>query len=76
MSRPRFEDLSTGLALVHEYLVCGPLGLFVQAYLDETGRAALADARSTAGRRAQPQARATGPGRAPGGGPNPLGSPS
>jgi hypothetical protein len=38
------EDVSTGLALVHQYLVCGPLGLFVQAYLDETGRAALADA--------------------------------
>jgi hypothetical protein len=38
------EEVSTGLELIHEYLVCGPLGLFIQVRLDEPGRAALAAA--------------------------------
>jgi len=38
------EQVSTGLDLIHEYLVCGPLGMFIQARLDESGRAVLATA--------------------------------
>ena len=63
------EEVSTGLELVHEYLVRGPLGMFIQARLDdESGRAALAAAGELQGLRPEPVVLAARPSRTPGGG--------